>query len=462
MTAVTAMAVPVSAATKKNYISEPKDSATFLSLTYTELFDILNGDEYYVSIKNTETGEVKTVARRSSDTYVSTTNKKGEVSTSFVVDGVYYTVDDDEETITMDILNVPVQDVSVIDYSNLKFEMADDDSSTKGTVEQFKAGTSTEYYYFNSNNELKKVKIENKKGEETEYEVLAFTDEIPDGLFSTKRGYEVVSAKYALKDTRVMNIFDALLSSSAYTLAFDSNEYSVTLVKDGYNYYSNIVDSTNKTNSKTLALDSTVYTFNDSAKTYAATERKYDDQIPTFFDTSKYQLDGIEKVTENKKDYIVETVSDSTGIYKFYWLDSTLAKIETVNSADKILDTTTFKTFSASADNAALQLPSTYKQEDAQNNISVGEQAEDTSTDLEPVVTTEADTSTEAATTEENTSDEATATNEDTGAEDTTSVTTTTTTTATSSPKTGQAPYALAAIPVALAAAAALVRKKSK
>ena len=449
MAATTAMAVPVSAAKKTNYIAEPKDSATFLSLTYTELFDILNGDEYYVSIKNAETGEVKTVARRSSDTYISTVDKKGKVSTNFVVDGTYYTVDDEEETITMDILNVPVQDISVIDYASLKFEMADDDSSGKGTVEQFKAGSNTEYYYFNANNELTKVVVENKKGEETVYDVLAFTDEIPDGLFSTKRGYEVVSAKYKIKDTRVMNIFDEVLNGNGYTLAFDSNDYSVTLVKNGYDYYSNIVDSKEKTNKKQLALGSSVYTFNDSNKTYTVAERKYDDQIPVFFDTTKYELEGIEKKTENKKDYIVETVSDNSGIYKFYWNDKTLAKIETVNAADKVLDTTTFKTFSANADNAALQLPSSYKIEEAKDNISVGEETTDDSINLEPAETTAPQP-------------EVTQPEETQPAETEPTTTVTTTTTNNGSPKTGQMAYAAAAIPVALAATAILAKRIKK
>jgi LPXTG-motif cell wall-anchored protein len=80
------------------------------------------------------------------------------------------------------------------------------------------------------------------------------------------------------------------------------------------------------------------------------------------------------------------------------------------------------------------------------------QEAEDTSTDLEPVVTTEAVTEPEVTepetTTEENTEDT------------TTAVTTTTTTTTSSSPKTGQTAYAFAAVPVVLVAGAALARKK--
>lgn len=455
--AASAMSVTATAAKKKDRIASPKDSATFLSLTYTELFDTLNGDEYYVSIKNVETGEVKTVARRDDDTYVSATNKKGELSTSFVVDGTYYILDDDAETITVDILNVPVQDVSVIDYANLKFEMSDSDEKG-GTVEQFKAGSSTEYYYFNSNNELVKVVIADKKGNETEYEIVEFSDEVPDDLFSTKNGYDIVSAKYKLSDSRVMTIFDEVLSGDGYTLAFDSNEYSVTVVKNGYDYYSNVVDAVEKTTTKQLALGSSVYTFNDSNKTYTVAERKYDDRVPEFFNTAKYELEGIEKVTENKKDYIVETVSDSQGIYKFYWLDSTLAKIETVNASDKVLDTTTFKTFSADADKAALTLPTSYKEEAPEKpDVSVGEGENDDSLTLEgPTAEDGANTDADAANTpaDGDTADEPA---------DTTPVEITTTVAAPQgSPKTGQAPYALAAIPAALAAAAILSKKRSK
>ena len=453
--ATSALAVNVSAAKKKDRIASPKDSATFLSLTYTELFDILNGDEYYVTLKNTETGETKTVARRDDDTYVSGVNKKGELTTSFVVDGTYYTVDDDEEKITVDILNVPVQDVSVIDYANLKFEMSDSDEKG-GTVEQFKAGSSTEYYYFNSNNELTKVIVEDKKGNETEYEIVEFTDEVPDDLFSTKRGYDIVSAKYKLSDSRVMKVFDEILGGDSYTMAFDSNEYSVTVVKSGYDYYSNVVDAVEKTTNKQLALGSSVYTFNDANKTYTIAERKYDDRVPEFFNTSRYELEGIEKVTENKKDYIVETVSDSQGIYKFYWLDTTLVKIETVNASDKVLDTTTFKTFSADADKAALTLPTSYKEAEPEKpDVSVGEGEGEQATDLENPA--------DAATTPDDgaTTPDATDTPVDEPAETTPVDQVTTTVTAPQgSPKTGQAPYALAAIPVALAAAAIIANKR--
>lgn len=460
--AASSLSVTASAAKKKDRIDSPKDSATFLSLTYTELFDTLNGDEYYVSIKNVETGEVKTVARRDEDTYVSTVDKKGETSTSFVVDNTLYTLDDEEETITVDILNVPVQDVSVIDYANLKFEMSDTDEAG-GTVEQFKAGSSTEYYHFNTNNELVKVVIADKRGNETEYEVVEFGDEVPEDLFSTKNGYDIVSAKYKLADSRVMKIFDELLSGDGYTLAFNSNEYSVTVVKSGYDYYSNIVDSVEKTTTKQLALGSSVYTFNDANKTYTVAERKYDDRVPEFFNTARYELDGIEKVTENKKDYIVETVSDSQGIYKFYWQDSTLVKIETVNASDKVLDTTTFKTFSADADKAALTLPTSYKEEVPEKpDVSVGEGEGDNSLDLE---NPSSDATTPDDTADQNVGDTAGDTANNETPEDTTPVdTTTTTTTVTTqgSPKTGQTPYALAAIPVAIAAAALLAKKRSK
>lgn len=449
--ASSALAVNVSAAKKKDRIESPKDSATFLSLTYTELFDILNGDEYYVTLKNTETGETKTVARRDDDTYISGVNKKGELSTSFVVDGTYYTVDDDAEEITVDILNVPVQDVSVIDYANLKFEMSDSDEKG-GTVEQFKAGSSTEYYYFNSNNELTKVVVEDKKGNETEYEIVEFTDEVPEDLFSTKRGYDIVPAKYKLSDSRIMKVFDEVLSGDGYTMAFDSNEYSVTVVKSGYDYYSNVVDAVEKTATKQLALGSSVYTFNDTDKTYTVAERKYDDRVPEFFNTAKYELEGIEKVTENKKDYIVETVSDSQGIYKFYWLDTNLVKIETVNASDKVLDTTTFKTFSADADKAALALPTSYKEAEPEKpDVSVGEGEGEQAVDLE--APTDSATTPDAPDIADVPSDEP---------EETTPVETVTTTVTApqGNPKTGQSPYALAAIPIALAAAAIIAKRR--
>lgn len=393
-----AMSVTASAANKKDLINPPKDSATFLSLTYCNLFDTLNSTEYYVSIKNVETGETKTVARRDNDTFLSTVNKKGELETKFVVDNTLYTVDDDEETITVDVLNVPTQDVSVIDYANLKFETSFEEDGC--TVEQFASGSNTEYYYFDNSGDLVTVKTIDKKGNESVYTVLAFDDEVPSDLFTTKKGYEIKSAKYSLEDTRTMKLFDELLNSNEYTLAFDSNEYSAILVKSGYDYYANYSDLIEKTTTKKLALGSKIYTFDDTKKTYTEAERMYNDQIPTFFDTRKYELDSIEKVNEGKKTYLVETLSDNTGIYKYYWDGTTLVKIEKVNSSDKVLSTTTFKSYSATADTAALTLPTNYKLEEAKTDIGVGEGEAEGTESIETTTTSAPEETTSAETTE--------------------------------------------------------------
>lgn len=447
--ALSAVAVPVSAA-KKNYIAEPTDSATFLSLTYTELFDILNGEEYYVSMKNEETGEVKTVARKKDSTYVSITDKKGEVSTKYVLENTLYTVDDEEKTITTDILNVPVQDVSVIDYSSIKFEMADE-GEKGGTVEQFKAGKNTEYYYFNANKELTKVVVEDKYGEETTYTITAFDDEVPSDLFTIKKGYEVVSADYKLKDTRVMTVYDDMLNKE-YTIAYESDSASAVVVKSGYDFYANEVDKVNGTNTKRLALGSLIYTFNDADKTYTKAERRYNDQAPEYVSTLSLTLKGIERISENDISYIVETVEDTAGIYKFYWNDKKLEKIEFTNNSNKLLDTVKITTFSASADKAALTIPSTYTEIDStQPDISLGEGEEDNSLTLEtaaPVVevTTEAaPAETEPAATEP--------------------AATVITTTNNGSPKTGQGFYGILAAGFGIGALSALIAtafKKAK
>lgn len=445
--ALSAVAVPVSAA-KKNYIAEPTDSATYLSMTYTELFDILNGDEYYVSMKNEATGEVKTVARKKDNTYVSTTDKKGVVTTKYVVEGTLYTVDDDEKTITTDILNVPVQDVSVIDYSSIKFEMADE-GEKGGTVEQFKAGKNTEYYYFNANKELTKVVVEDKYGDETTYTITAFDDEVPSELFTVKKGYEVIPTEYKLKDTRVMTVYDDMLNKE-YTMAYESDTASSVVVKSGYDFYSNEIDKVNGTNTKKLALGSLIYTFNDAEKTYTKADRRYDDQAPAYVNTLSLSLKGIERVAENGVNYIVETVTDNTNIYKFYWNDKVLEKIECVNNSNKLLDTIKITTFSASADKAALTIPSTYTEvSSTQPDISLGEGEGDNSLTLEttPVETEAVLEATVPAETEAVTEAEPT---------------TTVIATANNSPKTGQSGYAALAAGIGLASVLGLAIKSLK
>ena len=362
----------VSAATER--IPKPTDSATLVSNTYTELYNILNGKEYYVSIKDKDTGATKTVAYSNGNKYVSTTDDKGKVTTKFVSNGTYYTVDYDSETVIYNILNVPDLDVSVIDYSNLKFQMVDD--SEDGIVEQFKCGSNTEYYYFDSKKNLTNIKIEDRKGDEYNYEIVAFTDEVPSSVFSMPRGFEIKSDSYKLADTRTMTIFSDVINNNAYTMAFTQGDKSAVVVKNGYDFYCSINDTKSNTSSKQLAIGSDMYTFDDAQKTYTKSDRKYDDQCPVFFDTSKYTLEGIEKVTEDKVEYIVETMADTNGKYKFYWQDKTLNKIVMTNSSGKVLDTVVFSTLSAAADTQAFTLPSNYTEVSANaadNNIGLGE-----------------------------------------------------------------------------------------
>lgn len=365
-------AIPVSAETITANIAPPKDSATMLSLTYSELFNTLNSGEYCVSIKDADSNAAKTVAFRNGDTYVSKTDENKNVKTSFVVDSTFYSVNTDKKEILVDILNVPSQDVSVINYAALKFQNSYVENGL--TVEEFKSGTNVESYYFDASKNFVKVKIQDNTGDQKTYNILTFSKTVPDTLFTAPTGYKFVQMEYTLKDTRIMKIFDKILSGKTFTISFKNSQYEIISVKDNYDYYYKITDKVADTSRKILALGSSVYNFNDVNKTYSKTARTYDDQCPTFYDTSKYSLEGIEKSIISKKTYLIETVNDGKNFYKFYWLGEVLSKIETTDKDGKVLDTTIFNTLSPAVDVAALTIPKTYTESNSEKkNISLGD-----------------------------------------------------------------------------------------
>ena len=349
--------VMVSAVTTQR-IAPPSDSATQLSYTYSALYDILNSKEYYVSIRDVDTGAMKTVAYLRGNKYISTIDKKGKKNTQFVANGTYYKVNYYDEVITYNLISVPDLDVSVIDYANLKYQTSYD--SANGFVEEFSCGSNTELYIFDEKNNLINIEIIDNKGDSKIYEVLAFSDEVPTDLFTMPLGFDIKADSYNLEDTRTMRVFSSILKNGSYTMAFTKGDKSTVIVKDKYDYYCNIIDNKSGLNTKQLAIGADIYTFNDVKKTYEKTDRNYDDQCPVFFNTSKFSLVNVEKVAVDKTEFIVESFKDSYGSYKFYWQGDKLVKIEEVTSKGIVIDTVVFSALSDTVDKNAFTLPTNY------------------------------------------------------------------------------------------------------
>ena len=354
-------------------LDPPTDSATEVSLVYTQLWNILDGDEFIVTVKDDDTGETRTVARNGEDTYISSTSVDGVKKTSYVHSYSYYTVSDTDKKVIEDVLNVPVQNVNLINFSALKFDVSDDDG--QGTVEQFKAGTNTEYYYFNASKEWTKVVVKDKKGQEKHYSITQISNDCPDDLFSVPRGYQIVSVKYSIEDTKAKKIYGKALDNE-FTFAFSDGSTSFVQVQKNHDFYQSETDLINNKTVKTMGLGAFYYEINEEKKLCEKSDRRYDGYAKRFFDPEKCQLsevDGIKRVTEGTTSYLVESLYDSSNTYKFYWDGNKLAKVETTTNTGKVIGTTNFTVFSTTADTKALALPTGYEVVEKETTIEAGE-----------------------------------------------------------------------------------------
>ena len=354
-------------------LDPPTDPATEVSLVYTQLWSVLDSDEFIVTVKDDDTGEERTVARNGEDTYISMTSADGVKKTSYVHSLAYYIVSDADKKITEDVLNVPVQNVNLINFSALKFDVSDDDG--QGTVEQFKAGTNTEYYYFNASKEWTKVVVKDKKGQEKHYSITQISGDCPDDLFSVPKGYEVVSVKYKIEDTKAKKIYEHALDNE-FTFAFSDGTTSLIQVQKNHDFYQSETNLADSTVTKTMGLGALYYEIDESKKLCMKSDRRYDGYAKRFFDPAKCQLketDGIKRVTEGTTSYLVETLYEGNNFYKFYWDGTKLAKVETTTESGKVLSTTNFTVFSTVADSKALVLPAGYEIVEKDTMIEAGE-----------------------------------------------------------------------------------------
>ncbi len=362
-----------STAVSANRLDPPTDSATEVSLVYTQLWNVLDGDEFIVTVKDEDTGETRTVARNGEDTYISSTSTDGITKTSYVHSYAYYTVSDADKKVIEDVLNVPIQNVNLINFSALKFDVSDDDG--QGTVEQFKAGTNTEYYYFNASKEWTRVVVKDKKGQEKHYSITQISNDCPDDLFSIPKGYEVVSVKYKIEDTKAKKVYGKALDNE-FTFAFSDGSTAFVQVQRNHDFYQSETNLSDNKTVKTMGLGAFFYEINEEKRICEKSDRRYDGYAKRFFDPAKCQLretDGIKRVTEGTTSYLVETLYDDTNTYKFYWDGNKLAKVETTTNSGKVLSTTNFTVFSTTADSKALSLPTGYEVIEKETTIEAGE-----------------------------------------------------------------------------------------